>query len=109
MKKTIAILLSLMTICMFSFTGCGGSGSSEDAGGSDEVLGKVEANPDGTLMPFALCPGMNDDGTVNFTELDENAACQVWNAETEAFEDADADVNDIFIDVTVGSHDDYVR
>ena len=67
MKKTIAILLSLMTICMFSFTGCGGSGSSEDAGGSDAELGKVEANPDGTLMPFALCPGMNDDGTVNFT------------------------------------------
>ena len=71
MKKTIAILLSLMTICMFSFTGCGGSG---DSGSEGSELGKVEANPDGTLMPFALCPGMNDDGTVNFTELDENDA-----------------------------------
>ena len=92
MKKTIAILLALMTICLFSFTGCGESG---DSGGSDGELGKVEANPDGTIMPFALSPGMNDDGTVNFTELDEDVACQVWNAETEAFEDADADLNDL--------------
>ena len=85
MKKTIAILLSLMTICMFSFTGCG---ESEEASGGAE-LGKVEANPDGTLMPFALSLGINDDGTVNFTEMDESVTCQEWNAEKEAFEDAE--------------------
>ena len=93
MKKTIAILLTLMTICLFSFTGCGGS---SDSGGSDGAeLGKVEANPEGTIMPFALSQGVNDDGTVNFTELDENAKCQVWNAESKAFEDSDADLNEV--------------
>ena len=86
MKKTIAILLSLMTICMFSFAGCG---ESEEAASDGAELGQVETNPDGTLMPFALTLGINDDGTVNFTEMDEEVTCQEWNAEAEAFEDAE--------------------
>ncbi|MGX8773715.1 MAG: hypothetical protein ACSW8G_01510 [Bacillota bacterium] len=83
MKKTIAILLSLMTICMFSFAGCG----NEEGSGAE--MGQVDSNPDGTLMPFALSLGINDDGTVNFTEMDDSVTCQQWNAESEAFEDAD--------------------
>ena len=81
MKKTIAILLSLMTVCMFSFAGCGSS----DEG---KTLGQVEADPEGTLMPFALTLGVQDDGTLNFTELDTSAVCQVWDAESGEFEDA---------------------
>ena len=74
MKKTIAILLSLMTICAFSFTGCGGEQEAAEPEGP--TLGQVEANPDGTIMPFALTLGITDDGTLNFTELDETAACE---------------------------------
>ena len=86
MKKTIAILLSLMTICVFSFTGCGGEQEAAEPEGP--VLGQVEADPDGTLMPFALTLGITKDGTLNFTELDETAACEEWNADSEEFEQA---------------------
>ena len=86
MKKTIAVLLSLMTICMFSFAGCGESDDvAEDNG---PTLGKVEANPEGTLMPFALTMGIGKDGKLNFTELDEYAACELWDAGAEKFKEA---------------------
>ena len=86
MKKTIAVLLSLMTICMFSFAGCGESDDvAEDNG---PTLGKVEANPEGTLMPFALTMGIGKDGKLNFTELDEYAACELWDAGAEKYKEA---------------------
>ena len=87
MKKTIAILLSLMTICLFSITGCG---SQEEAAEPEGVqLGQVEADPDGTIMPFALTLGITKDGTLNFTELDETAACEKWDAGSKEFGEAE--------------------
>ena len=89
MKKTIAILLSLMTICLFSITGCG---NSNDASGNDEAegaqLGKVEADPEGTVMPFALTMGIDKDGVINFTETDEYATCEKWDAGSKEFSEA---------------------
>ena len=89
MKKSIAILLALMTICLFSITGCGDSGdtadNTEDKG---PQLGKVEADPEGTIMPFALTLGIDKDGVINFTETDEGAACEQWDAESKEFGEA---------------------
>ena len=89
MKKSIAILLALMTICLFSITGCGDSGdtadNTEDKG---PQLGKVEADPEGTIMPFALTLGSDKDGVINFTETDEGAACEQWDAESKEFGEA---------------------
>ena len=92
MKKTIAIMLALMTICLFSITGCGGSGNTEDTTEPEgPQLGKVEADPEGTIMPFALTLGIDKDGVINFTETDENATCEKWNAESKEFGEAKLD------------------
>lgn len=88
MKRIIAILLSLMTICLFSVTGCGSGDDTTDKTETEKAtLGKVEADPEGTIMPFALTLGI-DDGKINFKELDENAVCEKWDAESKAFGEA---------------------
>ena len=89
MKKTIAIMLALMTICLFSITGCGGSGNTEDTTEPEgPQLGKVEADPEGTIMPFALTLGIDKDGVINYTETDENATCEKWDAKSKEFGEA---------------------
>lgn len=88
MKKTIAILLALMTICLFSVTGCGGSADTENSTEPEgPQLGKVEADPEGTIMPFALTLGI-DDGVMNYTELDDSATCEKWDADSKEFGEA---------------------
>lgn len=80
LKKSLAIAVALVTICVFSFMACGESSTEGEA-----ALGKVEADPEGTILSFALCAGIDEDGRINYTEVDENAVCKVWNAESDKF------------------------
>lgn len=87
-KKTLAIIVSLAIVSLFSFSGCGSSDSGADSS-SEPVAEKVEKDPDGTLMSFALTMGIQDDGTINYTEYSENAVCKLWDPEAEEFTSAE--------------------
>ena len=91
-KKIIALTMSVCMVFAFvvTMTGCG----------DKATLGEVEADPEGTVMPFALSLGIEDD-EINFTDLDDDVKCTVWNAESGEFEKAD------FNDKTVKGN--YVR
>jgi len=92
-KKIIALIMSVCMVFAFVVTMSG-------CGDNKATLGEVEPDPEGTVMPFALSLGIDDD-EINFTDLDDNVECTVWDAESGEFEKAD------FNDKTVKGN--YVR
>ena len=81
-RKLIAIIMSVCMVFAFVFTmsGCG----------DKATLGEVEADPEGTIMPFALTTGI-EDNEINFTKLDKGAECEVLDLESGEFTEATLD------------------
>lgn len=83
MRRIISIITCLLLAFTmgFALVGCGGA-SDEEAGGT---MGEVTLDPDNTLETYALTMGADKDGKVNFTEMDDEIACKVWDPEKSDF------------------------
>lgn len=87
-RKLIALITCIAMAFAFSFTMTGCGGSDEDGSASAEAA-KVTKDPKGTLSSFTLCPGIAEDGTVNFITLDDGFSCEEWNKKDGAFEEVE--------------------
>lgn len=87
-RKLIAAVTctAMILTSVFALTGCGGDKNTE--------LAEVAKDPEGTVSSFTLTMGVADDGTLNYTELDENINCEKLNIESGEFEKTEFD-NDL--------------